>query len=197
MGIVKGERRETYKLFCEFLIKHDILKKIDLPTNFLWSDQDKGLDEELPVHFKQMIHCFCNHHYANFLCREFPGAQFNRNLFLSLCKSVTQDQVTNAMDSIRAKSEKVADKLMAKGLERFVLFNIQQKNPNAWTAGSSNSNAIEHVFAYMLDNGEIDGRGGECPSLRNYIFPHAITKMLWYYCSFARRGSTLICHCDK
>ena len=160
-GVVVGETIETYREFGIFCEKHGILSKVDKPTNFLWSDMDKGLDVEVPKHFKQIIHCFCQIHQERALSKEFRNA-FSVTAFRSLCKAMSAEQVSDALDLIGSRSMKAREKIEKWGLENFVLHNIVKANPDTWTAGVRNSNLVEHVMSDMLGYGEDNGRGGMC-----------------------------------
>ena len=156
LGVVTGEQKDTYAAFGEFCKKYGVISKIDKPTNFLWSDMDKGLDVEIPKWFENMIKCCCQLHQERALSKEFKSA-FNPIVFKQLCKSVSVQQVDDSLALIESKSKKLKEKLVQWGLHKFVLYNIVKENPGTWTAGARNSNLVELIMNEMLGQ---DGRGG-------------------------------------
>ena len=159
LGIVVGETIETYRDFGIFCEKHGVLSKVDKPTNFLWTDMDKGLDVEVPRHFKAIIHCFCQIHQERALSKEFKAA-FNVTAFRNLCKAVSAEQVSDALDHIGNRSGRARAKIEGRGLKNFVLHNIVKAHPDTWTASVRNSNLVERVMNDMLSYGDENGRGG-------------------------------------
>ena len=158
LGIVVGETIETYRDFGIFCEKHGVISKVDKRTNFLWTDMDKGLDVEVPRHFKEIIHCFCQIHQERALSKEF-GKSFNVTAFRNLCKAVSAEQVSDALDQIGNRCQKARSKIEGWGLEKFVLHKLVEANPDTWTAGVRNSNLVERVMYEMLGYGDDNGRG--------------------------------------